>query len=175
MSKFKGRFNKKYQDRVGHWPKHSFLTESSINIANVLNEKNLLKDGMNIFEMGSGGCRNFKYMNDINENLNFYANDLYEEASFKNMHESIKDKVTFYEKDTLELVQTFIPDYKIDVLVAAGHFMHIDPDSIKEIIEIIQIYFQFLYFLLFPPLYNILFFDGELLGMIKYLILEQEK
>ena len=143
MSKYINRFKKSdnglsYQSRVGHWPKHKFLTENSINMAKILNENKILKDGINIFEMGSGGCRNFKYINDLNENINFYANDLNEDASFQNMHDDIKDKVTFFEKDTLSLVREYEPDFKIDLLISSGHFMHIDTESFTEILDIIK-------------------------------------
>ena len=143
MSKYINRFKKSdnglsYQSRVGHWPKHKFLTENSINMAKILNENKILKDGINIFEMGSGGCRNFKYINDLNENINFYANDLNEDASFQNMHDDIKDKVTFFEKDTLSLVREYEPDFKIDLLISSGHFMHIDTESFTEILDVIK-------------------------------------
>ena len=138
MSKYKDRFNRSYQDRVGQYPRHSFLTNNSIELAKFLNDNNLLKDNINIFEMGSGGCRNLKYINDLNKTVNLFASDLYKDASFKNMHESIKDKVTFIEMDTLTLVRNFENDYDIDILISSDHLMHIDKESVVEIIDKIK-------------------------------------
>ncbi len=143
MSKYKKRFigkdnGKSYQERVGHWPKYDFLTKNSIELANFLDSHKLLKDEINIFEMGSAGCRNLKYINDLNENVNLFANDLNKENSFKNMHNSIKNKVKFYESDTLSLVSENEPDVDIDILISSDHMMHIDKESVIEIIDKIK-------------------------------------
>jgi hypothetical protein len=137
MSKYVNRFDKDYQNRVGHYPKYSFLTDNSIELANFLNDNNLLKDNINIFEIGSAGCRNLKYINDLNNTINLFANDLHAEASFENMHESIKDKVKFIEIDTLSLIRDFksLVTDDIDIFISSDHLMHIDKESVVEIID----------------------------------------
>ena len=143
MSKYKQRFlendeGESYQSRVGHWPKFEFLTTNSIELADFLNKNGVLKDGVNIFEIGSAGCRNLKYINDLNGNVNLFANDLNRKHSFANMHESIKEKVTFYEEDTLSLVEGNEPEFDIDLLISSDHLMHVDEESVKSIIEILK-------------------------------------
>lgn len=139
IKRFLGRDNgSSYQSRVGQWPKYEFLTKNSIELANFLNKNKLLKDSVNIFEIGSGGCRNLKYINDLNENVNLFANDLNKVSSFKHMHESVKEKVTFYEKDTLSLVRETELEFDIDILISSDHLMHVDEESVIEIIKIIK-------------------------------------
>jgi SAM-dependent methyltransferase len=137
MSKYIKKFGEDYQKRVGHYPTHSFLTDNSIELANFLNDNDVLKNGINVFEIGSGGCRNLKYINDLNDTINLFANDLHSEASFENMHESIKDKVKFIEMDTLSLIRDFksVVTDDIDIFISSDHLMHIDKESVVEIID----------------------------------------
>jgi len=138
MSKYKDRFSKEYQNRVGQWPKFDMLTNNSKELAEFLDKNNIITDGINIFEIGAAGCRNLKYINDINNNINLFANDLYEDASRKNMHESLKEKINFTEMDTLSLFQAdknlILDENKIDVLLSSDHLMHIDKESVIEIL-----------------------------------------
>ena len=142
MSKYIDRFLSRdngmtYQSRVGHWPKYEFLTKNSIELAEFMKKHNLLQDDIKIFEIGSGGCRNLKYINDLNQNINFFANDLNKNASFSSMHPTMKEKVTFYEKDTLSLFQD--EDIKdIDILLSSDHLMHVDSESVEEIVNHIK-------------------------------------
>jgi hypothetical protein len=139
MSKYKSRFNEQYQDRVGHFPKYQFLTNNSIELAEFLNETGVIKDGMTIFEIGAAGCRNLKYIHDLNNNINLFANDLYESASKKNMHESISGKINFIEMDTLSMFESdmssILSDNKIDLLISSDHLMHIDKLSVISILN----------------------------------------
>tara|TARA_Y100001938_G_C8074270_1_gene425014 strand:- start:546 stop:1166 length:621 start_codon:yes stop_codon:yes gene_type:complete len=141
MSEYKNRFGRGYQDRVGQFPKHEFLTTNSIELAKFLNDNKIISDGMNIFEIGAGGCRNLKFIHDLNSNVNLFANDLYEDASRKNMHESIKEKVNFTEMDTLSMFEQdenlILDDNKIDLLLSSDHLMHVDKKSVISILEYI--------------------------------------
>jgi len=134
MSKYKDRFPKEYQNRVGFWPKFEGLTINSKELAEFLNKNKIITDGINIFEIGAAGCRNLKYINDINNNINLFANDLYEDASRKNMHKSIKEKINFTEMDTLSLFQAdmnlILDGNTIDLLISSDHLMHIDKESV---------------------------------------------
>ena len=149
--KYKGNFLKRnymgklindngleYQSRVGHWPEAEQLTDNSIELANFLNSNNLLQDDINIFEIGSGGCRNLFYINKINENINFFANDLNKESSFKAMHQIMKDKVTFYEEDTLSLIKNFNSRVNINILISSDHLMHLPEIAVVEILEYLK-------------------------------------
>jgi len=142
MSKYKERFSKDYQNRVGQWPRHEFLTDNSIELAKFLNDNNVITDNINIFEIGAGGCRNLKYIHDINSTVNLFANDLYEDASRKNMHNDIKEKVKFTEMDTLSMFQSnsslILDDNKIDLLISSDHLMHVDKESVISILEYIR-------------------------------------
>lgn len=133
MSLHKDLFTEDYQKTVG-MSAPGFLHEASKELLGELIAQNVLFDGMNIFEMGAGPCRNLKYINDHNPTVNLYASDLHRDASFANMDETIRNKVTFYERDSLALVREFTPDYHIDLFMAIDHWMHIDPASVKEIV-----------------------------------------
>ena len=160
MSKYKGSFPPTYQDRVGMWPQHSFLTENSKELADFLDGHELLKDGINIFEIGSGGCRNLKYIHDKNNNVNLFASDLHKEASLRNTHESIKDKVIFYGIDTLTLISEYEPEEDIDIFISSDHLMHIDKESVIEIIDNLKTKWKPKY-ILFRELYSL---EGQEIG-----------
>ena len=139
MSEYKNRFDRAYQDTVGYFTETKFLKTNSIELAKFLNDNKVLSDGMNIFEIGSAGCRNLKFIHDLNSSVNLFANDLYEDASRKNMHESVKEKVNFIEMDTLSMFEKdknlILGDNKIDLLLSSDHLMHIDKKSVISILE----------------------------------------
>ena len=83
-----------------------------------------------------------KFIHDLNSNVNLFANDLYEDASRKNMHESIKEKVNFTEMDTLSMFEQdknlILDNNKIDLLLSSDHLMHVDKNSVISILEYIS-------------------------------------
>jgi hypothetical protein len=132
MSLFIEKFDEAYQDLVGiNSP--SQLHRNSLELLDILLEHELILDGIKIFEIGAGGCRNLKYINDYNPNVLLFANDLHKEASLNNCHPSIKSKVQFYEMDTFSLINE--NELEVDVLIASDHLMHIDPETTGLIVE----------------------------------------
>lgn len=125
-----------YQKRIG-WNGRAVLHHNSKQLKDIINDQNLLFDGINIFEIGAGGNRNLKYINDLaNEkgiNINLASNDLHREESLAETHESIKDKVNFYESDTLSLVENWPTidnkPLKVDLLISSDHLMHIEKNA----------------------------------------------
>lgn len=138
MAQFgKKRFPANYQGRVG-WYANKKLHKNSEELAKILVDNEVLKDGLKIFEIGAGGGRNLKYIWDKNKKVELYLNDLFEKTSMKNMHEEIKDLVTFYESDTLSLVKNFKPEFNIDLLISSDHLMHVEYESVEVILEKIR-------------------------------------
>lgn len=133
MSIYKDRFTEDYQKLVGHINCDPVLHENSKELVEVLNRHGVIRDDLRVFEIGAAGCRNLKYINDANPFVQLSANDLYKAASLEEMDESIRHKVNFYERDTLNLVREQLPN--VDLLVASDHLMHIDSDSAKEIVN----------------------------------------
>ena len=95
MAKFgKDRFPAEYQRGVGINAKE-LLQKNSIELVNILKKHNVLYDNMSVFEMGAPGCINLYYIWKENNSINLYANDLFRDASFKEMHSDIKNLITF--------------------------------------------------------------------------------
>lgn len=143
---YKEFFDEGYQKKVG---KNSplYLHENSIELVKILDNFGVITNNMHIFEIGSGGGRNLKYINDFNSTIKLSANDLHKNASFEEMDEKIKEKINFYEIDTLSLVNTSIPE-KIDLLIASDHLMHIETEDVKVIMNVITEKWQPTYILL---------------------------
>jgi len=138
MAQFgKKRFPDNYQRKVG-WHANSKLHKNSEELAKILVDNEVLKDGLKIFEIGAGGGRNLKYIWDKNKKVELYLNDLFEKTSMKYMHEEIKDLVTFYESDTLSLVKDFKPEFDVDLLISSDHLMHVEYESVEVILEKIR-------------------------------------
>ena len=133
MSKYKDRFDENYQKLVGQFLCEPALHDNSKEMVEVLDRHGVIRNGIHVFEIGSGGARNLKYINDHNPTVKLSANDLYRDASFAEMDESIKTKINFYEQDTVSLMQKLLPE-PIDLLIASDHLMHIDPESVAEIV-----------------------------------------
>ena len=136
MSKFKHLYTKSYQDGVGE-QSGDVLQKVSEDIVLFLAEANIIQDGIKIFEIGAGGCRNLRHIYDLNNNVELYANDLHKDASFKNMDPRIQAVVHFYEMDTLALTKEMMFE-DIDLLISSYHLMHIDEDSWEEIVDNIK-------------------------------------
>ena len=129
----KSRFPKEYQARVG-WNAREVLHNNSKELKRVLQQFNLPEDNMKVFEIGAGGARNLYYIWELNNTIKLYANDLFEDASREQMNSQIKDKVVFYEKDTIDLVnEETISD--IDIFLTSDHLMHLDYEPVKTIIQ----------------------------------------
>ena len=133
----KERFDQNYQDRVGWYAREELHTNSK-ELVEVLNNNNVITDNMNVIEIGSGGCRNLKYINDENSTINLFANDLWKENSMKNMHESVADKIIFYETDTLTLIEEHIPEFEVGLLISSDHLMHVEKSSVEIILDSIR-------------------------------------
>ena len=135
----KERFNEQYQDAVGSYSTNENLHLNSIELANVLISNNVLTNTSKIFEMGAAGCRNLYYIYKLAElnnksNLTFFANDLWKEASYRNMHEEIKNRVHFFQGDTEDIAKDItIPN--LDLLLVSDHFMHLQHGKVDTILN----------------------------------------
>ena len=134
MAQFgKDRFPAGYQSAVGMGARQ-MLHQNSIELATLLKENNILQNSKNIFELGSGPARNLYYIWLENQNLNLYCSDLFKDASLESMHSDIKDKVTFFEGDSEDIIKTqLISD--LDIFLVSDHFMHLQYDKAKKIID----------------------------------------
>lgn len=132
MGKYVHRFPPGYQKLVGINAREH-LHKNSIELCDVLQEHDVIKDNIKIFEIGAGGCRNLKYIHDKNNTIQLFANDLYKEASVNQMHETIKEKVIFFEVETQKLFdeQNFTD---LDLLVTSDHLMHIEKEAGEKIL-----------------------------------------
>ena len=98
-------------------------------------------------EIGAAGCRNLKYINDCYPNVQLFANDLHRQASFKNMHDDIKEKINFYEEST----QTFIKKFKRDdfnLVIDSDHLVHVNYRDVEEIVGVLNTILQPQYILI---------------------------
>ena len=129
----KKRFPEAYQKKVGYRGR-KLLHDNSKELVNILNKNNIIKNNMSIFEMGSGGARNLYYIWEENKTVKLYANDLFENASKKNMHRDIKDIITFYEGDSEEIFDKCQVD-NLDLLLVSDHFMHLQYDKADKILK----------------------------------------
>ena len=136
MSKYKHLYTESYQDGVGE-RSDDVLQKVSEDIVSFLEEVNIIQDGIKIFEIGAGGCRNLRHIYEVNSNVKLYANDLHKEASFKNMDPMIQKVVQFHEIDTLKLTREMVFE-NIDLLISSYHLMHIDEDTWQDIIDNIK-------------------------------------
>lgn len=132
MAKFgKERFPEKYQSHVG-MNAQPMLQKNSVELVEILNKHKIIQDGLKIFEMGSGPCRNLYYIWKSNNNVQLYANDLFRDASFANMHSDIKDLVTFFEGDSEDIFRSCkVSD--LDLLLVSDHFMHLQYEKFDNI------------------------------------------
>ena len=127
------RFGKQYQKRVGDKAR-PLLHKNSIELVKVLKENKKIKNNIKIFEMGSGPARNLYYIWKENKTIDFYANDLYKDASFENMNSDIKKIINFFEGDSEEVFRTCkVKD--LDLLIVSDHFMHLQYKKADAIID----------------------------------------
>lgn len=135
-------FHEKYQDRVGWFVEginKDMLHNNSKELLKVLKENNILvnKKNFKLLEIGAGGCRNLKYILDEYPKIKFYANDLHQAASFKNMHESIREVIHFYEGKTQDIIKEFSSN-SINLLIDSDHLVHINYTDTNKILDYIN-------------------------------------
>ena len=130
-----------YQQKVG-WDGPAVLHHNSQQLVEVIKENNLLFNGMNIFEIGAGGNRNLKYINDYATEkgieINLSSNDLHRKESLAGTHESIRDKINFWEADTLSFMVANGKSLDVDLLISSDHLMHVEKTSVITILDIIR-------------------------------------
>lgn len=134
MAKFgKSRFPKSYQTKVGQNARE-LLHKNSKELVDILENNNVVKDGMSIFEMGAGGARNLYYIWQKNNSVKLYANDLFETESKEQMHIDIKNTITFYEGDSEDIFnECRVSD--LDLLLVSDHLMHLQYEKADNIIK----------------------------------------
>ena len=135
----KDRFPYGYQNAVGQYAGNQNLHANSIELANILIDNNILTPESKIYEMGAGGCRNLYYIyktleNHNTENLELYANDLFKESSFNNMHEDIQKIINFYEGDSEDIANQNVTS-NLDLFLVSDHFMHLQYEKADNIIK----------------------------------------
>lgn len=127
--------NELYQKKVGFYTSNEYLHNNSKELADILSNLDILIDVNNIFEIGSGGCRNLKYIYD-KKKIDLYCNDLSKKNSLKNCSEDIRDFVNFYEGDTLNVLNDF--NKYIDLYLSSDHLVHLEKEKGIKVIEIIN-------------------------------------
>lgn len=134
MAQFgKSRFPKSYQAKVGKNAR-DLLHKNSKELVDILENNNVIKDEMSIFEMGAAGARNLYYIWEKNNSVKLYANDLFESESKKQMHDDIKDTITFYEGDSEDIFNECRVS-NLDLLLVSDHFMHLQYEKADNIIK----------------------------------------
>ena len=140
MAKFgKDRFPQNYQMHVGQYSKNQNLHANSIELANILVDYKVINSQSKIFEMGAGGCRNLYYIyktleNIKDNNVKLYANDLWKDSSFENMHDDVKEVITFFEGDSEDIVNNNKVE-DLDLFLVSDHFMHLQYEKADNIIK----------------------------------------
>lgn len=129
----KDRFPSNYQQYVG-MKARDMLHENSKELSRILLDHNIIQDNIKIFEIGAGGCRNLKYIHDINSTVQLSANDLHKSHSLAQTHDSIKDKVNFIGIPTQDLK----PQTDLDLLISSDHLMHVEDEFVKDILVSIR-------------------------------------
>lgn len=121
-----------YQSKVGINARE-LLHNNSKELVEILNESGIIENDFKVFEMGAGGARNLYYIWNNNRTLKLYCNDLSKEASFAQMHDDIKNSITFIEGDSEEVMKNNAMN-DIDVFLVSDHFMHLQYEKADNII-----------------------------------------
>jgi len=122
-----------YQSKVGINARE-LLHNNSKEIVKILNDLNIIKNDIKIFEMGAGGARNLYYIWNNNKTVKLYCNDLSREASFAQMHPDVRGCITFFEGDSEEIIASNVLN-DIDVFLVSDHFMHLQYEKAENIIS----------------------------------------
>tara|TARA_B110000211_G_C13990319_1_gene513677 strand:+ start:593 stop:1189 length:597 start_codon:yes stop_codon:yes gene_type:complete len=138
MAEFgKKRFPKGYQKLVGMDASRR-LHDNSKELVQVLIDNDVFFEGMNVFELGAGPARNLKYINDVDSSVNLYCNDLWQEESVAQMSEEVRNKIHFYEMDSLNFLKTHDFGFSVDLFVCSDHLMHIPYNDADQILRLIR-------------------------------------
>lgn len=129
----KHRFPKAYQDAVGMNASKT-LHANSKELVEVLHNRGIVCENARIFEIGSAGGRNLKYIVDAYPQVKLFANDLFESESYANMDQSVKDRLTFFEGDT-EAIVTKDDYFPLDLFISSDHLMHLQYEKADVIIK----------------------------------------
>ena len=124
--------NKNYQRSISSKPK---LHNNSIELVNTIKKHNFLNDGDSVFEVGCGSGRNLDYLIKSFQNVVVMGNDLVRKECFKYMGGDLKDKIKFFEIDTLSLFKQ--EDIKVKLMIVSDHFMHLDNNTYHEVSKFI--------------------------------------
>lgn len=131
---WKDRNIKNYQKKISS---NDFLLRNSVELVNILKNLNLVNKDWTYLEIGCGSGRNLDFLLKENNEINkVYGNDLIKDECFKYMSDNVKEHINFSEKDSLSfLEENFL---EVDLLIASDHLMHIDKDSVQEILRILS-------------------------------------
>jgi len=133
MARFdKQRFKPEYQKLVG-WNAKEFLHENSKELVQILIDNNVDVTG-NVFELGAGPGRNLHYIKEHFADCTIYGSDQYRDLNQSS--KLVRDTVTFYEGDSLDIIQEPIKD--IQLFVVSDHLMHLDYEKGDKVIKAIQ-------------------------------------
>jgi len=128
----KKRFPKSYQKKVGQNARE-LLHKNSEELVEILKDHNVIQDDMTVFEMGAAGARNLWYIWKENKSVKLYANDLFEKESREQMHNDIKELITFYEGDSENIFNESKVE-NLDLLLVSDHFMHLQYEKVDNIL-----------------------------------------
>ena len=134
MAQFgKNRFPEGYQKDVG-MKANKKLHQNSKELVSILKENFLPVSDFKVFELGGGGAWNLHYIAEEFPGVKLYCSDLFRDASMDQMSSSIKDKITFYEGDSEDVINENIID-NLDLLLVSDHFMHLQYGKADNIIK----------------------------------------
>lgn len=145
-------FSEKYQNKLGWFHNASnsnVLHDNSKELLEIINKYEIIDNNKDykLLEIGAAGCRNLKYIYDKYPQIQYFANDLHKEASFKNMHPSIKKVINFYEGKTQDIIKKFTPN-SVDLLIDSDHLVHVNYTDTIEIVNYINKTIKPKYFLI---------------------------
>lgn len=129
----KERFPSDYQKKVG-MNARELLHRNSKELVQILKDNDLLTEIINVFELGSGPCRNLYYLWLENKKIKLNCSDLFKDASLENMHPDIRDLVNFIEGDSESVIcERNISN--IDLFIISDHMMHLQKDKADIVIN----------------------------------------
>jgi hypothetical protein len=94
-------------------------------------------DASTLHELGVGAGRNILHLYRKRPDVGYSGNDLDRRACFASMHPEVRQILQFTERDTLTLLRERVGSGEsVDCVLVADHLIHIPPDSIDEVLEL---------------------------------------
>ena len=130
--------------RDGYWDEEGRLDnpyqeQKAKKIAGALVE--FCPDTTTLHELGCGVGRNLRYILDARPDLTISANDLDWEMCSRHMDPVVRDHIEFHQQDTVQFLRDSVAQgSQVDCVLVSDHLIHIAPDVIDEVLELITLY-----------------------------------